>query len=184
VSRLLSGKRGDDFPFSNPEEIDPTTEYGAEWSARLEPIERTAAFELIDSDQCDTLTDPETGAPVILKADGLLLAAIPQRLPATSPLAEVILDSPIWILTKDGGLYPAPKHSYFGLSWGYSGSGPGSLALLIHRLLNDVTARGADNIDGAPEGLEELTESTWPRGTVLTRAQLEAARDGLHYTEE
>ncbi len=29
---------GADFPFSNPEEIDPTTEYVAEWSARLEPV--------------------------------------------------------------------------------------------------------------------------------------------------
>jgi len=175
---------GDAFPFSNPEEIDPTTEYGAEWAARLEPIERTAAFELIDSDQCETLTDPETGAPAIRKADGLLLAAIPQRLPATSPLAEVILDSPIWVRTEDGRLYPAPKHSYFGLSWGYGGSGPGSLALLINRLLDDITARGADNNHGAPEGLEELTENQWPRGTVLTRAQMEAAREGRPYAEE
>ncbi len=38
---------------------------GAEWAARLEAIERTAAFELIDSYRCETLTDPETDAPVI-----------------------------------------------------------------------------------------------------------------------
>lgn len=85
----------------------------------------------------------------------------------------------------DGRLYPAPKDSYFGLSWGYGGSGPGSLALLIHRLLEDgITARGADNATGAPAGLEELTQIDWPRGTVFTRAQLEAARDGRPYTEE
>ncbi|MEO7194341.1 MAG: hypothetical protein ABIZ05_05895 [Pseudonocardiaceae bacterium] len=173
-----------DFPFSNPEEIDPASEYGAEWAARLEPIERTAAFELIDFDgQCETLTDPATGAPVIRQSDGVLLAAIPQRLATFSPLAGVILDSPIWVRTEDGTLYPAPKDNYYGLSWGYGGSGPGSLALLIHRLLGEITARGADGATGAPEGLEELTQTEWPPGTVLTRAQLEAARDGRSYSE-
>ncbi|MGH3851976.1 MAG: hypothetical protein ACRDR6_00440 [Pseudonocardiaceae bacterium] len=170
---------GADFPFSNPEEIDPATEYGAEWAARLEPIERTAAFELIDFDgQCETLTDPKTGAPVVLQPDGALLAAIPQWLAAFSPLAEVILDSPIWVRTEDGTLYPAPKGHDYGLSWGYVGSGPGSLALLIHRLLDDITAHGFNDINGVSEGLEELTQTEWPPGTVLTRAQLEAARDG------
>jgi hypothetical protein len=177
---------GADFPFSNPEQIDPTTEYGAEWAARLEPIKRTAAFESIDDfdDQCETLTDPKTGAPVVRESDGLLLAAIPQRLGTFSPLAEVILDSPIWVRTEDGTLYPAPKDSYWGLSWGYPGSGPGSLALLISRLLDDITARGADNATGAPAGLEKLTQTEWPCGTVLTRAQLEAARDGRPYSGE
>ncbi len=32
---------GRNFPFSNPEQINPNTEYGAEWAARLEPIERS-----------------------------------------------------------------------------------------------------------------------------------------------
>ncbi|MGH3719800.1 MAG: hypothetical protein ACRDRI_13380 [Pseudonocardiaceae bacterium] len=175
---------GADFPFSNPQQIDPTTEYGAEWAARLEPIERTAAFELIDFDgQYETLTDPETGAPVIRQPGGRLLAAIPQRLPAFSPLAEVILDLPIWVRTEDGMLHLAPRDSYYGLSWGYGGSGPGSLALLIHRLLDDITARGADSVSGAPEGLEDLTQTGWSTGTVLTRAQLETARDGRPYAE-
>ncbi|MDQ3760321.1 MAG: hypothetical protein M3460_01040 [Actinomycetota bacterium] len=60
----------------------------------------------------------------------------------------------------------------------------GSLALLIHRLLDDINARGADNATGAPPVLEELTQIKWPRGTVFTRAQLEAARDGRPYAEE
>jgi hypothetical protein len=63
VSQVDMWDGGADFPFSNPEQIDPTTEYGAEWSARLEPIERTVAFEHIDFEgQGETLTDPETGA--------------------------------------------------------------------------------------------------------------------------
>lgn len=185
VREVIMWDGGADFPFSNPERIDPTTEYGAEWAARLEPIERTAAFELIDFDgQDETLTDPETSAPVARQPDGLLRAAIPQRLYTFSRLAEVILDSPIWVRTEDGMLYPAPKDSYWGLSWGYPGSGPGSLALLISRLLDDINAPGADNATGAPAGLEELTQRKWPCGTVFSRAQLEAARDGRSYVEE
>ncbi len=177
--------RGRNFPFSNPEQINPNTEYGAEWAARLEPIERTAAFALIDPDGSrETLTDPETGAIVVREPNGLLLATISQTLPNFGPLAEIIFDRPIWVRTADGRLYPAPKDSYWGLSWGYPGSGPGSLALLISRLLDNVTARGADNATGAPDGLEELTQIDWPPGTVFTRAQLEAARDGRPYTEE
>lgn len=176
---------GRDFPFSNPEQINPTTEYGAEWAARLKPIGRNAAFAIIDREECrETLTDPETGALVVRKPDGLLLATIPQQLPTFGPLAQVIFDRPIWVRTEDGRLYPAPKHSYWGLNWGYPGSGPGSLALLIYRLLDNITARGADTATGAPAGLEELTQIDWPRGTVFTRAQLEAARDGRPYTEE
>lgn len=174
-----------DFPFSRPDRIDPTTEYGAEWAARLERVERNAAFAIIDRDgRCETLIDPETEALVVRKPDGLLLATIPQSVPNFGPLAEVIFDRPIWVRTEDGSLYPAPKDSYWGLNWGYPGSGPGSLALLIYRLLDDINARGADNATGAPAGLEELTQIDWPRGTVFTRAQLEAARDGRPYAEE
>lgn len=183
VREVAKWDRGRDFPFSNPEQIDPTTEYGAEWSTRLAPAERTAAFELIDPQgNCETLIDPETDAAVARMPDGLLWAAIPQSVPNFGPLAEVIFDRPIWIRTEDGRLYPAPKDSYWGLNWGYpGGSGPGSLALLIYRLLDDINARGADNATGAPAGLEKLTQIDWPRGTVFTRAQLEAARDGRPY---
>lgn len=44
---------------------------------------------------------------MIRDGHGDLLAAIPQRLPATSPLAELILDHPIWVRTEDSTLYPA-----------------------------------------------------------------------------
>jgi len=52
------------------------------------------------------------------------MAAIPRRLYTESPLAEVILDDPIWVRTQDGKLYPAPKHSYYGISQ--------SKALILH----------------------------------------------------
>ncbi|MGH3172127.1 MAG: hypothetical protein ACRDN0_40510, partial [Trebonia sp.] len=136
--------------------------------------------EVLDPRQeaAEILTDPETDAPVIRKEGGTLLAAAPHRLPTTSPLMELILDYPIWIRTEDGTLYLAPQHHYFGIGWGYGGSGPGSLALLIDRLLDDIAAPAADDINGAAPGLEELTQVKWPQGTVLTRADLEEARRG------
>ena len=137
---------------------------------------------MIDRDGgCETLIDPETDALVVRKPDGGLLATIPQSVPNFAPLAEVVFDQPIWVRTADGTLYPAPKDSYWGLNYGYSGSGSGSLALLIYRLLDGINAPGADNATGAPAGLEELTQTDWPRATVFTRAQLEAARDGRPY---
>ncbi|MGH3818743.1 MAG: hypothetical protein ACRDRE_13490 [Pseudonocardiaceae bacterium] len=101
-----------DFWSSSSERIDPTTEYGAEWAARLTPIKRTAEFAIIDRDgDRETLTDPETGALVVGEPDGFLRATIPWRLPAKSPLAKVIFDRPMWVRTEDGMLYPAPKGS-------------------------------------------------------------------------
>ncbi len=178
AARMWDG--GASFPYSSSEHVDPTSEYGAEWASRLEPIGRTAAFELIDYDPGeDTLIDPETDAPVVRRANGTLTAAIPQRLTTTSPLAELILDQPIWIRTANGTLYPAPKGNYCGLNWGYRGSGPASLALLVHRLLKEVTEQGVDQVAGAPEGLRELMRKPWPCGTVFTRRELETARDQL-----
>jgi hypothetical protein len=170
---------GDDFPSSNPEIIDPGSPHGQEWARRLVPALRTAAVEVLDPRQSATavFVDPETDAAVISDPDGRLHAAIPQRLPATSPLAEMILDHPIWIRTQDGILYPAPKDHYFGLSWGYRGTGPGSLAVLANRLLADINAVAADTASGAPGGLVQLMQKKWAEGTVLTCAQLKAARD-------
>jgi hypothetical protein len=58
------------------------------------------------------------------------------------------------------------------------------LALLISRLLDDINARGVEDINGVPDGLEKLTQIDWPPGTVLTRSQLEPARDGHPYVEK
>lgn len=173
---------GSFFPHASVEEVDPASQYGAEWCARLEPVvERKAVYWRLGDGDREAFVDPECDAPVVRKDNGKLLVAVPQRLPTTEPLTEVILDTPIWVRTEDGTLYPAPRNEYFGLSWGYGGSGPGSLALLIHRLLVDTTAPGADDINGAPDGLEELTQLDWPHGTVLSREVLEAARDGRPY---
>jgi hypothetical protein len=127
--------------------------------------------------------DPITDAPVARRENvrgekGVVVAASVQRLPIISPLAEIILDHPIWVRTTDDTLFPAPQPAGYGPSWGYTGSGPGTLALLIDALLTDISASAPNGIDGAPSGLERLCQFKLPRGTVLTRAQLEAARRG------
>lgn len=184
VREAIKWDGGADFPASHVEIVVPTTTCGKEWFARLEPAERTAHYTRIDPDHDgEPLTDPATGAPVVRETDSLTVA-LPQRLATTSPLAELILEGPVWVRTEDGMLYPAPRHHYYGLSWGYGGSGPGSLALLISRLLEDITAPGADHVSGAPDGIEELTQHDWPDGTVLTRSQLESARDGRPYAAD
>ncbi|MDT7787220.1 MAG: hypothetical protein QOF58_5639 [Pseudonocardiales bacterium] len=182
VREAVSWDGGKLFPHASVEEVDPAGEFGAEWFARLDPVtERRAVYQRLGDGEEDAFVDPECDAPVVRKRDGTVLVVVPQRLPTTEPLAEVVLDLPIWIRTADGTLYPAPRNHYYGLNWGYGGSGPGALAVLIHRLLHDITAPGVDNLNEAPLGLYELTELKWPRGTVLTRAVLEAARDGLPY---
>jgi hypothetical protein len=154
---------------------------GREFLARLDPAaERTAVFVAIDRDHVLVpMIDPATDIPVAVPADehGEARALAPQRLPTTSPLAEVILDHPIWIRTADGTLYPAPLDRHAGLNWGYGGTGPGTLAALVYRLLVDITAPAARSIDQAPDGLTRLFQRKMPAGTVLTRQQLEAARD-------
>lgn len=180
VREVYAWDGGQDLPFSNPEEIDPTTPPGSEWAQRLHPIPRTAAFELIDyHGGGDTLTDPATDAPAVRRKDGQLIAAIPQRLPATHPLAALILAKDhIWIRTQDGTLYPAPKHPNHGLSWGYSGGGPAALAALINHLLNDINTPAPATARDTPQGLHTLTQTPWPTGTTLTRDQLETAQQG------
>lgn len=180
IREKMMWDHGADFPFGNAETVNPDeSPLAAEWAGRLIPAPRTAAFDQLDPHQAaaETLTDPETDAPVIRHRDGTLLAAVPQRLPATAPLAELILDRPVWVRTADGTLYLAPKDAYWGLSWGYGGSGPGALAVLASRLLADINTAPADNPSDAPEGLHDLMQQPWPAGTVLTRARLQAARD-------
>ncbi|KAB1943167.1 helix-turn-helix domain-containing protein [Micromonospora sp. ALFpr18c] len=181
VREVTSWDAGTDLPYSNPQTIEPhESTWAIRWTQRLVPTQRTAAFELLaqpDQDG-DALVDPDTDAPVWRDSDGDYIAAMPQRLPATAPLAELILDGPVWIRTSDGKLYPAPRDSYFGLGWGYGGSGPGSLALLVDALLDDINAQAPADITGAPEGLEALLSRKLPDRTVLTRAHLEAARRG------
>lgn len=181
VREVNNWDAGADLPYSNPQHIEQSESIWAHrWAQRLIPTERTAAFELLATpgESGEALVDPDTDAPVWKGSSGDFTAAMPQRLPATAPLTELVLDGPVWIRTADKKIYPAPRDSYFGISWGYQGSGPGALARLVDTLLDDINAQAPADIDGAPEGLEALLSRELPARTVLTRAQLEAARRG------
>lgn len=169
------------WPYAHPITILRGTAAGVEFLSRLEPApERTAVYYAIDRERtARPMLDPATDIPVAVPDDQRLAiyALAPQRLPTTSPLAELILENPIWVRTQDGTLYPAPYHHYHGLNWGYNGSGPAALAALAYALLADITAEGTSSSNAAPDGLYELFQHEWPESTVLTRAQLETARD-------
>lgn len=170
---------GTDLAAGAVHQINPgESPWARQWAARLQPCGRTAAHNMLHDDpETEALIDPETDAAVVRKDNGTLVAAIPQRLPARTPLKEIILHGPIWIRTADDTLWPAPRDSYFGLSWGYEGSGPGALALLVDHLLDDITSPGPADINGAPAGLERLTATPLPAGAVLSRDDLQAARE-------
>lgn len=125
--------------------------------------------------------DRVTGAPVAeqLGYDGEVEAYAtlqPRRLPATTPLAELIIDGGghhNWVRTADHTLYPAPQGDY-DVSWGYGGSG---YAPLVERLLDDINTPPIDRwIDPPGNGLTKLSRQAVPNGTVFTRDQLEQAR--------
>ncbi|MGK8486844.1 hypothetical protein [Nocardia asiatica] len=174
------------LPYTAAEYIDPTTGLGAEWAARLRPTSPYAGFEVLydhlgaDEEHTITgyLTDPATDAPVVRLASRKLLATVPHRLPASSPLAALTVGSPIWVRLADSTVHLAPQRDAPGISWGYSGSGTSTLALLIARLLDDITAPAADQLYGGGPGLENLLQAAWPDGTTFARADLDAARTG------
>jgi len=184
VGQAMAWDGGRHFPFSSTIEISPQSAHGREWIARLQPAPaRTAQFVRLDlRDGDEALLDPLTDAPVVRQSGGRVRTVSPFRLPATSEFAEIILCYPVWVRTADGALYPAPTHRGDELDWGHHGSGPRALAVLLERLLTDITTEPADTTTGAPPGLRELTELPWPAGTVLGREIVEAARDGRPYT--
>jgi|GEM_PF-1759586 len=183
VRQALLWDGGKHMPFSHPTEVDVTTAAGREWVARLEPAtHRTAAFAHIDADgDGEALTDPATGAPAVRYSDEKVPTSLPQRLPATSELAELILGHPLWVRATDGTLYLLPQSPTYGSSWGYGGGGPGNLAVVIGQLLDDITAEASGTPSGAFAGLQALTRLPWPAGTILSRDLLEAARDQRPY---
>ena len=89
------------YPFPHPAEVDRSDISGFEWIRRLKRSSALrAVYARIDSNgRGRALVDPLTNAPALLIDDDTVVTAIPQRLPATSPLAEVILDRLIWIRT-------------------------------------------------------------------------------------
>lgn len=178
VHSLMAWDGGKTLPWSQTLVI-PHSAARAEWLDRLELAEeRTAIYAGLEPDPSErgvAMRDPLTDVPVLLpEGGGEVRALAPRRLPTTSPLAEIILEPEIWIRTQDGTLYPAPLHSYGGLSWGYGGSGPHTLATLAHRLLDDIAAPAPTVGEGkaTPEGLDKLFTHPWPSGTVITRQQL------------
>jgi predicted DNA-binding transcriptional regulator AlpA len=182
VRLALMWDGGADFPFASHVPIDPTTDpVGAEWAAALVPTARTAEYTVFDLTGDFTeqlLRDPATDLPVVRDEDGQLEAAIPQRLPAVTPLAAVLLRGEVaWIRTEDGQLYIAPRTASAGWSWGYRGTGPWTFATLLDRLLDDINAPAPDvgATDKPPEGLFAAAQR-WTTGDTLTRADLLAAR--------
>ncbi len=184
VVGAIAWNGGEDFPFGGVTEIDPVDdEVAARWAALLEPAPgRTAAYAIFDARDDDAqLRDPRTGLPAVRTVRGGITAAVPQRLPTTSPLAAVIFgEHTVYIATDDGALYLAPEAPGFGLSWGYGGTGPYTLAGLLDRLLEDPAAPASapDRSQQPAAGLLEVVRHPWPAGTQLTRAQLLAARRG------
>lgn len=183
VHTLMDWDGGDALPFSQMLQI-PHSPARAEFLDRLEPpSERTAIYAALErrnnSGHGVALVDPLTDIPVLLPDEPGedVLALAPQRLPAVSPLETIILEPTIWVRTQDGTLYPAPLGGHGGLSWGYSGTGPHTLATLAHRLLADITAPAPTVGDwhDTPGGLIRLFQHDWDPGTTITRTQLEDA---------
>ncbi|SFE67586.1 hypothetical protein SAMN04487819_1227 [Actinopolyspora alba] len=174
---MLANVRAD-FPHISTITI-PRSKWGEEFLTRLESVTYRAVFVMLVPDSADTLwIDPLSDTPVTIDPSGAEMRALaPSRLPSSSPLAELILDGDIWVRTENGTLYPAPHGDSHGLTWGDGDST--TLAVLAVRLLDDITTPGAD-LDHSHHhspGLQELMQHPWPDGTVLSRAQLEDARN-------
>ncbi|MER7762222.1 hypothetical protein [Streptomyces sp. NPDC097619] len=166
------------------------TRAAAEWINRLSEVPATALHLLEEADHeiVGTFVDPVTGGPVVAvkgrhtSRDDREISYIgraPKRLPAGSVLKEIILDTPIWVRTADRTVHPVPAMDAPGLNWGYSGSGPHTLAECVGRLLDDGAAPAVtyeDDGRAAEPGLTALFSREHPSGTRFTRRQLEQAR--------
>lgn len=182
VRLVLEWDGGRDLPFSRLLHLDSgRDELAREYLDRLQPCERTAAFALFSAGTVDeTFTDPLTGAPAAKDGIGQWRVGVPRRLLATTALAEVTLDygNKVWIRTADGHLWPAPEGRGTNTAFGYDGTGPRILAVLLDRLLDDINAPAPTSLAGATPnpGLLAGTSGGWLPDTTLTRADLETAR--------
>lgn len=163
----------------------------AEWTARLQPVpadqpptvlERRLLEQIDDTDQGEWLYDDTSGYRAVRRTDHMgaitIIASVPQRISTVAPLSEVTLGGHVvWIRTSDNGLWLAPELPGHGLSWGYSGGGPSTLAALLDRLLEDITSPPISGVANSPDGLHSLIRHTPKDGvTTYSRAQLLAAR--------
>jgi hypothetical protein len=195
ANAVLRWDGGKAWPVGATAQFDPAScAAAAEWAARLRPaptgqpptvLERLLMERITSVDRGELLYDEASGCPAVRRTDHLgkviLYASVPQRISTLAPLSEVILsDNTVWIRTSDSGLWLAPELRCRGISWGYSGSGPLTLATLLDRLLNDITSPPVSTYKGPPpRGLESLLEATPREGTTIyNRAQLLAARAG------
>ncbi len=164
-----------------------------EWAGRLvaaatdQPptvLERELLAHISSVDTGTLLHDPVTDLPAVHRVDHVgeecVIAAVPQRLSATAPLTSVTLSAvTVWVRTADDGLWIALQHPGNGLSWGYNGGGPTALAILLNRLLDDITAEPVDSYDPRPPaGLERLIEATPQEGSTTYTLEWWRAADG------
>ncbi|GAA4180747.1 hypothetical protein GCM10022252_04070 [Streptosporangium oxazolinicum] len=182
IARQWDG--GEGFPFSGIVHLgadNGTSIIRAEWVSKLIYAPRNARYRVLGSRlEGRTLQDPSTGLPVLELPDKTIIAAVAKRLPTVSPLHSIVLDGSVWIRTEDGQLFLAPAQWDGGATWGYSGTGPTILAHLLDRLLDDIsTPAPSTEVLGShtAPGLNALTETDWSHGTVITRQQLEEARN-------
>ncbi|MEU2608840.1 hypothetical protein ACH0CM_20530 [Streptomyces albus] len=172
-----------------------TCKTAAEWAQRLMPADRGQAPTVLekllldnarDAASDELLHDPITGIPALRRKqrwakdrpEDIFTLGL-ERLPTLAPLAAVtVSDGVTWIRTEDGQLWFAPARVGYGVSWGYGGTGTATLAQLLDRLLDDISAPAVQPREpDAPQGLFDLLRSTPQSGTTTyTRAQLAAAR--------
>lgn len=188
VSRIRVWGAGKYFPFATVDRFRVGhCEMLYEWLEQLDEVPDNLAdprFGYLVSGERSVhrrLVDRATGAPVVELVDfhgevSEYVTLLPRRLPAMTPLAELIVDQDghsLWVRTEDRTLYPAPAGEY-GVAWGYSGS---VAAPLVERLLDDINTEPLDKSESpAANGLSALTRRKTPSGTVFTRAELEEAR--------
>jgi len=156
---------GKAWPVGQIAEFDPAScTAAAEWTARLRPspavqpptvLERQLLGHITSVDSAELLHDDTSGCAAVLRTDQMgeatVYASVPQRIGTLALLAEVILSgNTVWVRTSDGGLWLAPSLPGRGLSWGYSGGGPDALAVLLDRLLDDITGQPVAGYDTPP----------------------------------
>lgn len=151
----------------------------ADWIALLQPTTKTAQFALFDTRRIKrTLVDPLTTSVVADDGEGMSFAAAPSQITSPSPLAAVERwPDRAWIICEDGDEYLCPASAGEGVNWGYSGGGPVRLAEVLNALLDDINTEVAQIPYERPAGLIAVCEHAWEPGTVLTRAQLERAKE-------